>query len=81
MFIRRVGTFYGLYVKVEKIDPNALPNVWLQENTPMNGENTDLWINTDYNKYIAKSDVVRIYSDEVPQDAEQYTFWIGGDVL
>ena len=81
VFIRRVGTFYGLYVKVEKIDPNALPNVWLQENTPMNGENTDLWINTDYNKYIAKSDVVRIYSDEVPQDAEQYTFWIGGDVL
>ena len=80
--IRRIDGIYGLYASVfESSDADYL-NVWLGEDKPTDNLNDkDLWIDLDGELvYIAEPDVVRLYQNDKPTDAEDNTIWIGGDM-
>lgn len=82
VIIRRINGIYGLYVQVfDNSDADYL-NVWLGENAPTENLNDkDLWIDIDGELiYIAEPDVVRLYQDAEPTDAENNTIWIGGEL-
>ena len=82
----KYNAIYGLYASVfESSDADYL-NVWLGENKPedtpaLPTNDKDLWIDLDGDLvYIAEPDVVRLYQDEYPTDADVNTIWIGGDM-
>ncbi len=78
--IKRENGIYGLYVTTDISDEEAA-GLWLMDQTPRyNLKPYDLWMNLGEDPvYVDTISKMVVYQPHKPQDAEEYTIWIGDE--